>query len=175
MRIRLGIWLLLAPGLLLAQETPKIGYVDMKRLLDNAPQVVASREQLDREFRPRNEAIIADESRLSRLEQELADAENLDEEERLDREREIRNLQRSIERRREDLREEFNFRRNAAAKSVKDEIDLAVQAVAREQGYDLVLSSPVVYASDAINITDQILEFLRGGYDLTRDDQDDSD
>lgn len=167
MGIRICILLILAPGLLLAQEAPQIGYVDMKRLLENAPQVVSSREQLDQEFRPRDDAILADESRLARMEQELATAENLGDEERAAQEREIRNLRRSIERRREDLREEFNFRRNEAARSVRDEIDIAVQTVARQQGYDLVLSSPVVYASDAINITDQILEFLRSEYSLT--------
>lgn len=176
MRIRTGIfWLLLFPGLLLAQESTRIGYVDMKELLDNAPQIVGSREQLDRQFRPRNEAILADESRLARMEQELAEATNLGEEERLQREREIRNLQRSIKRRREDMREEFQYRLNDAVKSVEDEIELAVQAVAQEEGYDLVLSSPVVYASDAIDITDRILAFLRSEYDLSQANTDTPD
>jgi hypothetical protein len=41
----------------------RIGYVDMKQVLDNAPQVVAGRELLDREFRSRSEAIEMDEFR----------------------------------------------------------------------------------------------------------------
>jgi len=35
----------------------RVGYVDMKQVLDNAPQVLAGREKLDFEFRPRNETI----------------------------------------------------------------------------------------------------------------------
>ena len=44
--------------------------------------------------------------------------------------------------------EELNFRRNAEIKALGEEIEIAVQTVARREGYDLVLSSPVAYASD---------------------------
>ena len=150
----------------IAQADIRIGYVDMKRLLDNAPQVIAGREQLDLEFRPRNEALLADEERLFELEQDLAVASGLSDEAVLQREREIRNLSRSIDRRREDLAEELNFRRNAEIKLLGEEIEIAVQTVARREGYDLVLSSPVAYASDTIDITDRVLEFLEVDFQL---------
>ncbi|MEM7053101.1 MAG: OmpH family outer membrane protein [Pseudomonadota bacterium] len=150
----------------IAQTDIRIGYVDMKRLLDNAPQVVAGRELLDQEFRPRNEALLADEERLIALEQELAGASSLSNEQVLEREREIRNLNRSIDRRREDLAEELNFRRNAEIKLLGEEIEIAVQAVARRDGYDLVLSSPVAFAAETIDITDRVLEFLEVDFQL---------
>ena len=56
--------------------TQKIGYADMKIIFDNAPQVVAGRDALDREFRPRNDAVLADEKRLAALQERLTD--NLD-------------------------------------------------------------------------------------------------
>ena len=34
-------------------QSLRVGYVDMKRVLDNAPQVLAGRQQLDQEFRER--------------------------------------------------------------------------------------------------------------------------
>ena len=150
----------------LAQSDIRIGYVDMKRLLDNAPQVLAGREQLDLEFRPRNEALLADEERLLELEQALAAASDLTSDEIIEREREIRNLSRSIDRRREDLAEELNFRRNAEIQLLGEEIEIAVQTVAERDGYDLVLSSPVAYASDTIDITDRVLEFLEVDFQL---------
>lgn len=149
-----------------AQADLRIGYVDMKRLLDNAPQVLAGRAELDLEFRPRNEALLADEERLVGMEQELADSTGLSNEQILAREREIRNLRRSIDRRREDLAEELNFRRNSEIKALGEEIEVAVQTVAQREGYDLVLSSPVAYASDKIDITDQVLEFLEVDFEL---------
>lgn len=149
-----------------AQADLRIGYVDMKRLLDNAPQVLEGRAELDLEFRPRNEALLADEERLVDMEQDLADSIGLSNEQVLAREREIRNLRRSIDRRREDLAEELNFRRNAEIKALGEEIEIAVQTVAQREGYDLVLSSPVAYASAKIDITQQVLEFLEVDFEL---------
>lgn len=166
MRTPIAIMVLLMSGLVWGQTEVRIGYVDMKRLLDNAPQVVAGREQLDVEFRPRNEALMADEERLREMEADLEQARRLEltSTEMLEMEREVRNLRRSIERRREDLSEELHFRRNAEIKALSEEIEIAVEAVARQQGYDLVLSSPVAYASDAIDITDKVLTFLEMDY-----------
>ncbi len=138
----------------------RIGYVDMKRLFDNAPQVVRAREALDLEFRPRNEAILADESRLERLHRNLAERQDLDAESRFDMEREIRNLSRSIDRRREDLSEELRFRTNAEKKALEETVEVAVRQVAEEGGYDLVLTSPVAYVSSTIDITERVLDWL---------------
>jgi outer membrane protein len=144
-----------------AQDRIQIGYVDMERLFDNAPQVVAAREALDQDFRPRNESLLADEARLEQMRQQLAEAEDLEAEARFDMEREIRNLSRSIDRRREDLSEELRFRTNAEKKALEETIELAIREVANDGSYDLVLSSPVAFASPTIDITDLVLEWLR--------------
>jgi len=138
----------------------RIGYVDMKRLFEAAPQVVNAREALDDEFSPRNESLLADEARLERMEAELAETEGLSAEERFEKEREIRNLQRSIERRREDLAEELRFRTNAEKKALEETIEVAVEQVAESSSFDLILTSPVAYASDRIDVTDRILQWL---------------
>jgi len=163
-RVAIFTLLMLLAGPALAQDV-RIGYVDMKRLLDNAPQVIAGRAELDIEFRPLNDALLDDEAQLLQLEQELASATGLTREQVAAREREIRNLRRSIERRREDLADELNFRRNQQIKELGEEIEVAVETVARREGYDLVLSSPVAYASDAIDITDKVLTFLEMDYE----------
>lgn len=163
-----GQWLVLLVGLLLcgsaAAQDLRIGYVDMKRLFESAPQVVNARDALDREFSPRNESLLADEARLERLEAELAEADNLSAEERFEREREIRNLQRSIDRRREDLTEELRFRTNAEKKELEETIEVAVRQIAESGEFDLILTSPVAYASDRIDVTDRILQWLQEDY-----------
>src|SRR5690625_4101621 len=87
---------LVLAGLASAQD-PRIGYVDMKRLFDAAPQVVSARQALDDEFSPRNQLLLTDEARLQRLENELPSSGDLDDEQRFETEREIRNLRRYIE------------------------------------------------------------------------------
>jgi outer membrane protein len=140
----------------------RIGYVDMKRLLDNAPQVVAGREKLSKEFAPRDASLKADEKRLDELREKqqregatmaAADADAL--------KREIDALDRSIKRNREAMRNDLKSRSDQELDKSWREINDAVVAFAREQGYDIIVPSPVVYASARVDITDQVLERLR--------------
>ncbi|MBT8062634.1 MAG: OmpH family outer membrane protein [Gammaproteobacteria bacterium] len=138
----------------------RIGYVNMKEVLDNAPQVIAGREKLDQEFRPRNDAIENEEIRVSGMEQRLQQGD-LTDEARNRLEREIREIRRNINRQKEDLRDELSFRRTEEVQQLEDQINIAVQQIARNHGYDLILSSPVVYADEALDITDLILQQLQ--------------
>jgi len=137
----------------------RIGYVDMKQVLDNAPQVLAGRATLDKEFRDRNDSIEMDEFRAGTLETRLLQAD-LSADNKLALERELRELHRNISRRKEDLRDELSFRRTEEVQRLEEEINVAVQEIARRNGFDLIISSPVVYANPDLNITDLILEQL---------------
>jgi outer membrane protein len=141
----------------------RIGYVDMKRVLDNAPQVLAGRARLDQEFRARNDAIEMDEMRTAALEARLQQGD-LSAESRIQTERDIRDLRRNITRRKEDLRDELSFRRTEEVQSLEAQINVAVQEIAERNGFDLIVSSPVVYASPDLDITDLILEQLEVEY-----------
>jgi outer membrane protein len=79
---------------------------------------------------------------------------------RLQLERDLRELQRNITRRKEDLRDELSFRRTEEVQRLEEQINIAVQEIAERNGYDLIISSPVVYASSTLDITDLILEQL---------------
>lgn len=147
---------------LYAQEL-RIGYVDMKEVLDNAPQVVAGRSKLDQEFRDRNDAIELDELRADSVEQRLAQGD-LDDESRIRLERDLREMRRNISRRKEDLRDELSFRRTEEVQRLEEQINIAVQEIAQRNGYDLIVSSPVIYASPTLDITDLILEQLEVEY-----------
>lgn len=147
-----------------AQTPPdvRVGYVDMKRLLDNAPQVVAGRQKLEKEFAPRDGALKSDEKRLQELrdrqQREAAtmatgDAEAL--------KREIDALDRSIKRNRESMRNDLKSRSDQELDKSWREINDAVVEFAREQSFDLIVPSPVVYASPRVDITEQVLERLK--------------
>ncbi len=137
----------------------RIGYVDMKQVLDTAPQVIAGRARLDQEFRARNDAIEMDEMRAAALEARIQQGD-MSADSRLQSERELRDLRRNITRRKEDLRDELSFRRTEEVQSLEEQINVAVQEIAERNGFDLIISSPVIYASPALDITDLILEQL---------------
>ncbi|MDX2427832.1 MAG: OmpH family outer membrane protein [Xanthomonadales bacterium] len=159
----------LAAGPAMAQQL-RIGYVDMKQVLDNAPQVLAGREKLDIEFRPRNETIEFQERQVQTMEDRLQVGDLAeDDKKRLDRE--LREMRRNVNRQREDLRDELSFRRTEEVQKLEDQINLAVQEIARDNGYDLILSSPVVYADPSLDITQLILDQLKREYEADKRDR----
>ena len=146
----------------MAQEL-RIGYVDMKQVLDEAPQVLAGRVKLDQEFRDRNDAIELDEMRAESLEQRIQQGD-VNAENRVQLERDLREMRRNITRRKEDLRDELSFRRTEEVQQLEEQINVAVQEIARRNGFDLIVSRPVIYANPDLDITTLILEQLEVEY-----------
>jgi outer membrane protein len=134
----------------------------MKRLVDNAPQISSGSDRLRDEFAARDRLLKADEARLAEL---------------LDRQRreaglttpqaaqgladEVEALDRKVRRTRDSLREELRRRSEEEIEVRWRQLQEAVAAFAREQGYDLILTNPVFYASPAVDVTDQVLTRLR--------------
>ena len=73
----------------------------------------------------------------------------------------MREIRRGINRQKEDLRDELSFRRTEEVQELEDQINLAVRKIASTHGYDLILSSPVVFADPALDITTLILQQLQ--------------
>ena len=145
----------------------RVGYVDMKQVLDNAPQVLAGREKLDLEFRPRNETIEFQERQAQAMDDRLQMGD-LTEDARIRLDRELREMRRNVNRQKEDLRDELSFRRTEEVQKLEEQINLAVEEIARNNGYDLILSSPVVYADPSLHITQLILDQLRLEYEADK-------
>ncbi len=143
-----------------------IGYVNPGRVSDEAPQADAARQRLQEEFAPRDEEIIALQESLRDLEDRLANQRmNLDSEAEEALRRRIVNQRRQIQRQQEIFREDFNLRRNEALGDLQQRILRVVERFAAEEGYDLVVSDGVVFASDAVNITERIIERLERQYE----------
>lgn len=146
-----------------AQPAPtRVGYVDMKRLLDSAPQVLAANARLKREFDARDAELTRDEARLAELDARLATG-GADSPDALQRQADA--LRRSVERTRQRLRDDLRTRSQEEVDRAWPVINDAIADYAREQGYDLVVPSPQVYVSGRIDITDDVLERMRREFD----------
>lgn len=160
-RTLVGAVLILLAAAALAQSA-RIGYVDMKRLIDQAPQVVESRRKLESEFRQRDAALQTEQARLLELEaRERRDAAILPKAAADSLRREIGALRKSIERTRKRLAEELKARQDEEFNRQWPRLEAAVIAHARENQLDLVVQAPVMYASAQIDITDAVLARLR--------------
>jgi outer membrane protein len=144
-----------------AQST-RIAYVDMKRLLDNAPQVIAGRAQLAREFAARDAELKSYETKLAGLrERETHEGALMPKTAADALHAEIDTLDRNVARLRDKMRDDLKQRSAEEINRRWPEIHDAVVEYAREKSIDLVVESPVIYASSSIDITDAVLERLR--------------
>jgi outer membrane protein len=142
---------------------PRIGYIDVKRLIDTAPQFLESKAKLEREFAKQNAQINADDAKLAGLKQRYErDSAIMTKENAEALKREIDATERDNKRRREETRAEYN---NRGAEEVNRNLrlinDTAIE-YARTQGYDMVVGSQaVLYASPRVDITDAVLQRLK--------------
>lgn len=151
--------LLFATGMVAAE--PKIGYVQVDKILQEAPQTAETGKKLEREFSPRSQE-------LDRLQKQIRDMEvALDKDkavisdaERRTKERDASNLKLEFQRKQRELREDINLRKNEELALLQDRINKAVQTVAETENYDLVVYGGVAYASKKIDITDKVLKLL---------------
>lgn len=139
----------------------KIGFVDLAKLSESAPQVIAAQDKIDAEFSSRVKEIDAMQRKLTKMEEDLGkDAEVMSASERSKKEREILGMRRDLKRTQEEFRDDLNIRKNEMLRAMNIEIGNVIEAYAKEQGFDLILAQGVMFASKKIDITDQILKQL---------------
>jgi outer membrane protein len=139
----------------------KIGYVQVDKILKEAPQTSESGKKLEKEFSPRS-------LELDKVKKQIADIESsLDKEgltltnaERRKRQRQASSLKVEFSRKQRELREDINIRKNEELSILQDRINNAVRTVSEKNGYDLVMYGGVAYASNKIDITDKVLKLL---------------
>jgi outer membrane protein len=165
-RIALLAFMVLVSGVASAQGI-KIGVVNFGRLLDEAPQAQASKRVLQEEFAPREREIRGKEQELKDLDERLRQSEGfMGEEERRNLERQARELQRELNRSKTEFGEDLSLRRNEELGNIQRMLISEVQTFGRTESYDIMLSEAVgvVYASGAVDVTDQILAALKARY-----------
>ena len=157
---------LFLPSLVLAQSDDnrplKIGYVNANDVVSNAPQARIALNELAQKYSARESELFDMESGLREMEERLSDPENsgLSDTELEALRSEARALGRELERASADLNEDYNFDRNTRLQELQNLISGLILQMAEEEGFDLIVQSPVVWASPRIDITDEILERL---------------
>ncbi len=146
-------------------EGIKVGFINFNRLISESPQGAKAMGALQEEFAPRQREVVALQSQLQeRQEQIQRDLEVMGPEERRNAERDLRRDERELARSAQELQEDSNLRRNEALGKLQREVLREVQTYAAEQGFDLIVSEGVAYASPEIDITEPVLAGLKASF-----------
>lgn len=161
-------WVRLAAvgGLCLAAQAQamdyKIGVVDPERVIEESPQYEAARQSLQEEVADRERALREQQAKLDELKKNLErDAPLMSEEELARLQNDIRNRDRKVKYAKAEFQEDFALRQNELRTKLIAQVREVVQELAKEQKIDLIVSEGVVYFSERVDMSAQVIERLQ--------------
>ena len=162
----LALILFVVSGISVASAEARIGFVNIALVLKEAPQADAARKKLEEEFAPRDDKIVALQRKLKQLEEDMAkNADVMSDDVRKKKERQIVLEKREIKRTREEFNEDLNIRRNDELNRLQKLVYDTIVTLAKDREFDLVFGDNVIYASDAVDLSEQVLQRLSAQYD----------
>ena len=139
----------------------KIGFVEIQKILKGAPQTVAANKKLEKEFTKRTAKLKKKVKEINAKEKEFKkNSMTMSETERAKKQRAIQGLKIDAQRTEREVREDIDLRRREEIAKVQKQVNIAVERVAKEQNYDLVLYQGVAYAGKKVDITDIVIKAL---------------
>ena len=138
----------------------KIGFVNTERVFREAAPAKRAQQVLEREFSQRNAELTRVEKQGRDLQQEL-ERENvtIPEAARREKERQLADISRNFQRLQREIREDLNLRRNEELARVQERATRAINQIAEQEKFDLIIQE-AVFASSRIDITDKVIRAL---------------
>lgn len=129
--------------------------------MDEAPQLQKASKALENEFARRNRKLVSAKNELRKMEEKFRKNSSIMAEAKIKQEsRKIRDKKRDLKRQQEEIGEDFNIRRSEELDKVQKVIINVIQDIAKKGSYDFILSEGVVWASEQVDITNQVLRKL---------------
>lgn len=143
----------------------KIGFVDMETLINNSPQISNSRKTISTEFESQYQDIEQKETDLERLENRITkDGAIMSLFELGKLQERARILERQTRRAKEDLKDAISIRNNQILSDIQTELKEIVTQYAKDNNYDMILINSILYVSEEMNVTQEILKVLKDKY-----------
>lgn len=139
----------------------KIGVVDYGRLVEESPQAKSALEAIRTEFTPRQRDLQNQQASLKSKEDRLQkDGATMSPDQRANSEKDLRDGFRELQRKQQEVQDDFNARRNEEMSRLQKTLIEQVRVYAKAQNFDLVIADGVIYTTPTIDITPAILSQL---------------
>ena len=143
-----------------ASQEIKLGYVSVERILRDSAPAKAATQKLEAEFSKRDRELQDLGAKLKAAAERLEkDAPVLGEAERARRQRELAELDRDVQRRQREFREDLNQRRNEELQGLLERAERIVRQIAEQEKFDLIVRDAVFF-SPRVDITEKVLRAL---------------
>jgi len=139
----------------------KIGFVNTERLFRDSAPANRAKQKLEKEFAVRDAEIQKVRKQVRDLQTLLEkDGSTMSENDRRNKERDLANLTRDLQRTEREFREDLNLRRNEELASVQERANRVIQQIADVEKFDLILQDPVVYSCNDMDTTEKVIKAL---------------
>lgn len=165
MKLTTSPWLIalalaLAAPMTYAQESGRIGFVNLDRILRDAAPAQRAQKKIETEFTKRDQELKKVAEQVKKMQEGLErNAMTMPESERSKRERELADANREFQRKQREFREDLNQRRNEELAGVLERANRAVKQIAEAEKFDIIFQE-AVYASPRIDITEKVIKAL---------------
>ena len=140
---------------LYAEEIYKIGAVNANRILQESPQAESAIRMWDKE-------LVASQKKIKALEDKFNKDRAIMSEQELGKiERTLVAQKRDLKRNQDEFREDIQFRRNEELGKIQKRVVVAIQKIAKENNYDVILGEGVVFASPKVDISGMVIDYLK--------------
>src|SRR5262245_4465307 len=140
----------------------KIAVVDYGRLVEESPQAKVALDAIRTEFTPKQRDVQQQEVALKAKEDKLEkDGATMAPDQRARAEKDLRDGARDLQRRRAEVQDDFNARRNEEMSRLQKTLIEEVRAYAKAQNFDIVIADGVIYSVPTLDITPAILASLQ--------------
>ena len=141
----------------------KLGYVNLQRVSNEAPQAQRAMKKIKAEFEKRDQDLQKLGKQLQAMQERLEkDGMILAEVDRRTREKEFAELNREFQRKQREFREDLSVRQNEELASLYEVVNKVIRKIAETEKYDLIVQEAVFY-SPSIDITAKVIKTLGDG------------
>jgi outer membrane protein len=143
-----------------APAVSRVAFVNSERILHESHLAQQAQQKLKQDFAPREQALHDLATKIQDSTRKLHDdAQVMQESDREALQQQLDDMTRDFQDRQQEFEQDLDARRSAATAAVLDKANLAVQQIARSEGFDAVVQS-AAYVNPAIDITDRVIQAL---------------
>ena len=155
----LVIFLLSALCLSANAESIKIGFIDTERIIANLTQYKKSVDKISRDFEPKKQELLDLFKHIELLRSNIESTKKTSSRESIEIElSKLKDLEESFKKETEFWQDSMNTKKIKLLNKIETLVNSAINDFAKEEGYDLILYKDVVFVSNKVNITQQIIE-----------------
>ena len=161
MKLIYSIPLLLCFVVLSANAAGKSAYINPAIILDQSPQARAASKALENEFKQLEADLRSRAIKIQEMEKNYQkDSAIMSAAQRKKIEGEIIQEKRQFQFDQQSVKEDLQLRRKQLIQELQKSISEVIRSYGEKNGYDFIFTEGVAYASDSVNITEEILKEL---------------